>query len=447
MTVTTETSRIVYSGNGATTAFPTEFQFYSSADLVVTSVVTATGVETTKTITTHYTVSGGSGATGTVTMLTAPATGTRLVIQRVSDLVQDTDLIVQGEIPADSVETRFDKLTLIAQEAALDAVRALRTNKAQTGTINTEIPLLTDKAGYVVAINSTEDGFTLSNVASLSSSLDAVITSPAADDFLVYTSSAWRNRTAAQSLVHLGTISSAAIAAAYQPLDATLTALAALDGTAGLVTVTALNTLERRSVAVGTGLTIANPAGTAGNPTVGLDTILAAYVAAGAASANGLSFVTAANYAAMRALLDLEVGTDIDPLTLTGSWTPAITCGSSGTITLTGAVGRYIKKGRLVYASWGSSVDSVSSPLGTATLTGLPFTNTNADAANVPAQVHVRSAAASLTTPMAGLINQNATTMGIYKQAATGGLTGAAVAADFQAGTLFYGLAVFEASN
>ena len=322
MTVSTETARIVYNGNGATTAFPTEFQFYDDADLVVTSVVTATGVETVKTITTHYTVSGGDGSTGTVTMLTAPATGTRLVIQRVSTLIQDTDLIVQGEIPADSVETRFDKLTLFAQEAALDAIRAIRTNKAQTGTIDTEIPLLDDRAGYVLAVNDDEDGFDLVDVADLSEAIDAVLASPAADDFMVYTSGAWRNRTAAQSLTHLGTISSAAIAAAYQPLDATLTALAALDGTAGLVTVTALNTLERRSIAVGTGLTVANPAGTAGNPTVSLDTILAAYVTGGITpTAAGLAILDDANVAAQRVTMGVMGVRSVQVFTASGTWT------------------------------------------------------------------------------------------------------------------------------
>jgi len=62
-----------------------------------------------------------------------------------------------------------------------------------------------------------------------------------------------------------------------QPLDATLTALAALDGSSGFLAETAADTFAKRTLAApAAGLTIANPAGTAGNPTFALANDLAA---------------------------------------------------------------------------------------------------------------------------------------------------------------------------
>ncbi len=80
MTISTTTQRVAYAGNGSGTDFPIPFAWFDDTDIVVREVLTSTGAETLKSLTTHYTLAGGNGAAGTLTMLTAPASGTRLVI-------------------------------------------------------------------------------------------------------------------------------------------------------------------------------------------------------------------------------------------------------------------------------------------------------------------------------------------------------------------------------
>src|SRR5690242_13386093 len=84
-TVNSSTSKVIYTGDGVSTAFPFSYNVYLNTDLLVQKVIVSTGVTTTLTLTTDYTVSLTHSAPtpGTVTLTGgALPVGTDLIILR-----------------------------------------------------------------------------------------------------------------------------------------------------------------------------------------------------------------------------------------------------------------------------------------------------------------------------------------------------------------------------
>ena len=126
MTVQSQTSKVIYNGNGTTTAFSTSFSFIINNDVKVI-LVDSVGVEVLQAIGTHYSITGaGTGSAGTVTMIDAPLTGQKLIIYRKPELTQLTDYIENDAFPAESHENALDKLTHIAQSLDEQASRGLK---------------------------------------------------------------------------------------------------------------------------------------------------------------------------------------------------------------------------------------------------------------------------------------------------------------------------------
>jgi len=129
MAVQSDTSSISYTGNNSTsTSYAVPFVFLENAHLAATAKVTATGVETTVTLTNHTGAGDANG--GTVrTAVAVPATST-LTIFRIVPATQNTTYQEGGDFPAASHERALDKLTMLGQQNARKNDRALRVTEA-----------------------------------------------------------------------------------------------------------------------------------------------------------------------------------------------------------------------------------------------------------------------------------------------------------------------------
>lgn len=152
MTVSTTTAKVGYLGNGTTTVFAVPFVFFGSSELEVTERVIATGVETVRALTTHYTVTGGNGSTGTVTAVTAPPATVTWTIARKTLRTQLTDYQTGDAFPADTHERALDRLTALVQEIEEILGRSLRIPITDTG-INPQLPGSTGRANKVLVFD------------------------------------------------------------------------------------------------------------------------------------------------------------------------------------------------------------------------------------------------------------------------------------------------------
>jgi hypothetical protein len=171
MTVSSTTTKVSYSGNGSTTVFAYTFKIFADADLTVIVRTDATGAESTKSLTTDYTVSGaGDAGGGNVTMVTAPASGETLLIKRSLGLTQSTDYVANDPFPAASHEDALDRLTFIAQQQQEVFDRAVVL--PETDTASTTIPDSVTRANKFLGFGASGEITTLSSTGAAPSSVD-----------------------------------------------------------------------------------------------------------------------------------------------------------------------------------------------------------------------------------------------------------------------------------
>jgi hypothetical protein len=156
LTISTTTIKNSSSGNGSTTAFNYTFKITDQDDIDVI-IRSADGTETTKTITTHYTVGGvGNANGGTVTFTSGniPTATETVVLRRDTPKTQGVDLIENDPLPANTLEDAYDKLTSITQELQEEVDRSLKLSRTNTITSTEFTQSATDRANKLVSFDS-----------------------------------------------------------------------------------------------------------------------------------------------------------------------------------------------------------------------------------------------------------------------------------------------------
>jgi hypothetical protein len=155
MTISTTIVKNSYSGNGATTVFNYNFKILSSSDLKVI-IRSSTGTETTKTLNTHYTLTGvGSAGGGSITFTAGniPTSGQTIVLIRDTTQTQSIDYVANDPFPAETHEEGLDKGIILAQELQEEVDRCIKLSRTNAMT-STEFTVgAADRANKILAFD------------------------------------------------------------------------------------------------------------------------------------------------------------------------------------------------------------------------------------------------------------------------------------------------------
>lgn len=197
MTVSSTTRQAgPYHGNDIVAAFPFAFRVFSAGDVQVVQT-DPDGVETTLTLTTHYTVSlnanQNSNPGGTVTAVSAPATGYKWTLTSDIDPLQAIDLTNLGGFYPAVINTGFDKLTILVQQVLNKVARSIKIPISDnSGEIT--IPTAAGRANRFLAFDGDGNpiaatGLASSPVSAFMAPVVAAATAPAARALLGFDSS------------------------------------------------------------------------------------------------------------------------------------------------------------------------------------------------------------------------------------------------------------------
>jgi hypothetical protein len=161
MTISSETRKAgPFVGNDSSTSFPFTFKVFKADDLLVVRADEA-GVETVLVQGTNYTVSLNANQNanpgGTVTLGTALATDTTLVLTSAVENLQPTDLTNQGGFYPKVISDALDRATIQIQQLQEQVDRSAKlpiTNAADADSLVADIVLLADNNANINAVAS-----------------------------------------------------------------------------------------------------------------------------------------------------------------------------------------------------------------------------------------------------------------------------------------------------
>lgn len=175
MTISSETRKAgPFAGNDVTTEFAFTFKVFSAADLLVVRGIDATGVETTLVLDTDYTASVNSDQNtspgGSITLSSALATGTTLVVTSALENLQPAHLSNNGGFYPAVVNDALDRATIQIQQLAEQLSRAVMVS----------ITSGTDPEALIASISSYADSAGASATAAAASETNAAASEVAA---------------------------------------------------------------------------------------------------------------------------------------------------------------------------------------------------------------------------------------------------------------------------
>jgi len=165
MTIASATQKVSFTGNGSLDVYAYSFKIFATSDLQVVITSTA-GVEATKTLGTHFNVSGAGSASGgnvTFTAGNVPASGELITISRQLALTQPHDYVENDSFGAEDHEESLDRLVGIAQQLNENANRTVRAPISDTG-ISMSLPAKAARASKIFAFDAAGNPETIQEV-------------------------------------------------------------------------------------------------------------------------------------------------------------------------------------------------------------------------------------------------------------------------------------------